>query len=200
MANLNSKLQKKVYESKKARDILDEEFTEFLPTKRNINEFFSLYNTQFYNIIPAVHKFFAKQSSQYVVDYINPKKLTERNLIDQINQTQIDIDSIEKFHTLFQNNTVLQRWAEGGTPLSEKNFFLIQSGKKREIMNTTLLQTIKDKFRKRSKQTKNWTINVQSSTLAGIPTGPRFEKEEDLFMSFYTINTGKELPTNTYTG
>ena len=63
-----------------------------------------------------------------------------------------------------------------------------------------LLQTIKDKFRKRSKQTKNWTINVQSSTLAGIPTGPRFEKEEELFMSFYTINTGKELPTNTYTG
>ena len=35
---INSKLQRKVYESKKARDILDEEFTEFGPTKRNINE------------------------------------------------------------------------------------------------------------------------------------------------------------------
>ena len=33
-----SNLQKKVYESKKARDILDEEFIEFAPKKRNINE------------------------------------------------------------------------------------------------------------------------------------------------------------------
>ena len=39
MANL----QKKVYESKKARDILDEEFVEFGPIKRSINEFFNIY-------------------------------------------------------------------------------------------------------------------------------------------------------------
>ena len=79
----NSKLKRKVYESKKARDILDEEFVEFGSTKRNINEFFNLYNTKFYNILERVHKFFSKQSLQYVVDYINPKILTQQDLIQQ---------------------------------------------------------------------------------------------------------------------
>ena len=45
--NYKIKLEKKVYESKKARDILDEEFTEFTNEKRNINEFFDIYNSNF---------------------------------------------------------------------------------------------------------------------------------------------------------
>ena len=190
---VNSKLKRKIYESKKARDILDEEFTEFGSIKRNINEFFNIYNTKFYNILRVVHKFFAQQSLQYVIDYINPKKLTEQNLIDQINQTQIDIDSIELFHPIFKNNTVLNMW---GT----ENYYLIQSGKGRQIIGTETLQKVKDSLRKSGKLKKNWTISVPTATINGIPSGPHIEKSEDIHISIYTINTGKELPSNIYSG
>ena len=49
-----------IYESKKERAILDEEFVEFGPIKRNINEFFNLYDTKFYDIAKRpTHKFFS---------------------------------------------------------------------------------------------------------------------------------------------
>lgn len=190
---ISSKLQRKIYESKKARDILDEEFTEFLPVKRNINEFFNLYNTKFYNILPAVHKFFSQQSLQYVIDYINPKKIAEQDLMNQINQTQIDIGSIELFHPLFPNNTVLNM---DGT----EKYYLIQSGKKRNIIGNGMLQKVKDRLRKSGKTKKNWTIIVPTATIQGISSGPHIEKIEDIIISIYTVNTGKELPSNIYTG
>jgi len=188
-----TKLQRKIYESKKARDILDEEFTEFLPLKRSTNEFFNLYNTKFYNISDKVHKFFSEQSLQYVIDYINPKKITEQDLISQINQTQIDIDSIELFHPVFTNNIVLNM---GGT----ENYYYIQSGKRRKIIGNEMLQKVKDSLRKRDKIKNNWTINVPSATISGIPLGPPIEEEEDIHISIYTINTGKELSSNIYIG
>tara|TARA_R110001592_G_scaffold1183_4_gene6981 strand:+ start:4821 stop:5396 length:576 start_codon:yes stop_codon:yes gene_type:complete len=190
---INSKLKRTIYESKKARDILDEEFVEFGPIKRSINEFFNIYNTKFYNILKIVHKFFAEQSLQYVIDYINPKKLTEMGLQEEIEKTQIEIDSIEKFHPIFQNNTVLNMY---GT----ENYYYIQSGKRRKIIGEELIQKVKDSLRKTNKSKKNWSINVPSATINGIPRGPRIEKEEDINISTYTTNTGKELPFNTYTG
>jgi hypothetical protein len=187
-------LQKKVYESKKARDILDEEFTEFLPIKRNINEFFNIYNSKFYKISRKVHKIFSEQSLKYVFDYINPKKITEQDLINQMEQTQIDIDSIERFHPIFTNNTtVLKMW---GTD----KYYLIQSGKRRHIKGPTALEQVKNNLRKTDKDERNWTIEVPSATIAGIPDGPAIEKEEDINIPIYTINTGKELPSNIYTG
>ena len=63
-----------------------------------------------------------------------------------------------------------------------------------------MLQKLKDILRKRNKITKNWTINVPSSTINGIPLGPPIEKTEDIHISIYTINTGKELPSNIYIG
>jgi len=194
----NLKLKRKVYESKKARDILDEEFTEFLPTKRNVNEFFNLYNSKFYSILKSVHKFFSEQSLKYVRDYINPKKIQEQELIKQVNQIRREIDSIEKFHPLFPNNVVLQKWTEPGTPDSEKDFYFLQSAKKRKIIGDTLLNKIKDNFRKGNQPTKQWTINVPISTINGIPSGPSIKTEKDIQLPIYNINTGKVLPPNIY--
>ena len=55
-------LQKSVYEAKKARDILDEEFTEFLPKKRSVSEFFNIYNSKFYQLLISTHDYFIKNS------------------------------------------------------------------------------------------------------------------------------------------
>jgi len=200
MTILNQKLQKKVYESKKARDILDEEFTEFLPIKRNINEFFSIYLSKFYNISNTVHNFFINMSLKYVINYINPKELQLLETQRQRDQMKIDIDSFEKFHPILPNNIVLVLMFDEGTPDSNKNFYLMQSGKKRKIKNLFLVNHIKDIFRKSGKVTNNWTINVNFNTLNGISSGPDIETKEDIKIPIYQINTGKELPSNIYTG
>jgi len=187
--------KKKVYESKKARDILDEEFVEFGPIKRNIDEFFNLYNTKFYDISKKpTHKFFSEESFKYVKDYINPKEIQKLELIKQIEQTQINIDSIEQFHPIFLNSSVLRTESGDGSNIK---YYLIQSGKRREI-HTNMVQKVKDYFRKTGQPKNIWTIGVPSSTIAGMPGGPDIEIEEDLETSIYTINTGKELPSNIY--
>jgi hypothetical protein len=184
-----SNLQKKVYESKKARDILDEEFIEFAPKKRNINEFFDIYRTKFYNIIEAIHSFFSEKSLQYVIDYINPKELQKIELERQKEQIQIDIDSIEKFHPLFENGRVLKNGSR---------YFLIQSGKKRRIRGNGTVEKVKALQRQTNKIDKNWAITVPTSTVNGITSGPDIHETEDVATTTYTINTGQELPSNIY--
>mgnify|MGYP003677842502 FL=1 len=89
MAKIDSKIKRKLYESKKARDILDEEFTEFLPIKRSVNEFFDIYFSKFYNISKTVHTFFSKMSLNYIKNYINPKEL-------QLQEKQRQKDQLDK--------------------------------------------------------------------------------------------------------
>ena len=54
MTRIDAKIKKEVYESKKARDLLDEEFTEFLPIKRSTEEFFNIYNSKLIYICVCV--------------------------------------------------------------------------------------------------------------------------------------------------
>jgi len=182
-------LKKEVYESKKAREVLDEEFTEFKPTKRTAKEFFNIYNTKFYNILESVHKFFMEQSLKYIVDYINPKVTQVQELIEENNNLKIDIDSVEHHHPIFPNQTVLRYW---------EYFYFMHSGKRRRIgidgKDTELLGKIKIILRKRGKSTKNWTITINEGIKNGIELGPDILKEEDILIHLYTINTGKELP------
>ena len=161
----NSKLKRKVYESKKARDILDEEFVEFGSTKRNINEFFNLYNSKFYNIIKKVHKFFAEESLQYVIDYINPKTITVKELQDQKLQLQIEIGSIEKFHPIFPNNIILS--TQGGDNI---NYFLIQSGKKRRIIKVNGNYCVfQNRYREHS-----WGIAIDYNVFYKLESGGKY--------------------------
>ena len=193
MATINTRLQKEVYESKRARDILDEEFTEFLPLKRSTNEFFNLYDSKFYDILISIHKFFSEQSLQYIIDYINPKQTTLDTLQDQLLNLQIEIDSIERFHPIFPNQTILNNMGV--------NWYLIQSGKRRQITggkNGEILKYIKDTYYK-GKTNKSWTIEVSSNTISNIPGGPTLYTKEDFLTPIYTINTGKILPSNIYT-
>jgi len=190
MANL----KKKIYESKKARDILDEEFIEFGPIKRNTNEFFNLYNTKFYDISEEVHKFFIEQSIEYVVDYINIKESIKNDLIQQKEQIQIDIDSIEQFHPIFPNDIILR--AESGDGLTIL-YYLMQSGKRRKI-NNNMVQKVKDFYRHKGKPKNLWTIKLPSAVIAGLPGGPQINTDEDLELPIYTINTRKDLPSNIY--
>ena len=57
MLNMFEKLRlnKKVYGKKEALEALDEEFTEFGPIKRNLSEFFNIYNTTYMSYISQIH-------------------------------------------------------------------------------------------------------------------------------------------------
>jgi len=197
--NYKIKLEKKVYESKKARDILDEEFTEFTNEKRNINEFFNIYNSKFYNINIDTHKFFSEKSLQYVIDYVNPKKLQVWELENQKERIQIEIDSMEQFHPIFSNNVVLTAGGDGSGDDSSYTYYLIQSGKRRRIMSMEMVNKVKGMFRQKG-QRKEWVNDIGSDVIGGIPGGPKIEKEEDITLPLYTINTGKTLPSNIYGG
>ena len=151
-------LKKEVYESKKARDVLDEEFTEFKPIKRTAKEFFNIYNTKFYNILKSVHKFFMEQSLKYIVDYINPKVTQVQELTEENINLKIDIDSVEHHHPIFPNQSVLRYW---------EYFYFMHSGKRRRIgidgKDTELLGKIKIMLRKGG---IDWNvfINLHSGT------------------------------------
>ena len=70
----NIVLNKTIYSSKGALEALDEEFVQFKPKNRNKNEFFNLYDTNFYEIDNDVHKYFIRKSQEYANDYINPRE------------------------------------------------------------------------------------------------------------------------------
>ena len=101
------KLDKDIYEAKEARDILDEEFKEFLPKQRNIQEFFDIYNNKFYSILNSTHEYFVNKSLAYILTWTNPLHSTIENLRIEIENAQIEIDSVERFHPIFPNRIVI---------------------------------------------------------------------------------------------
>ena len=191
---VNTKLQKRVYESKKARDILDDKFTEFRPKKRNVNEFFNIYNTKFYNILKATHDFFSFESLKHIKDYVNPKTLQVQALESLKKNLEIDINSLEYHHPIFPNNTILR--VEGDNIF----YYLIQSGKRRMIVNEEMINKVKNFLKQKNKNKNDWTIEVPAATIAQLKDGGIIKTNKDLEKSIYTINTGRELPSNIYIG
>tara|TARA_R110001583_G_scaffold186906_1_gene347869 strand:+ start:120 stop:680 length:561 start_codon:yes stop_codon:yes gene_type:complete len=181
MTRIDSKIKKDVYESKKARDILDEEFTEFLPIKRNIGEFFDIYNTKFYNISNETHAIFAQKSLDYIIQYVNPLTKILTTALDRLKNIQEDIDSIELFHPIYPNGTVLK--------LSNSSAkYIIQSGKKRKIETEALYKEIKQIQKETKTPDKEFWIQVNGG-LSNIPSSKPIKLSSDLLDSTYIINT-----------
>ena len=63
-----------------------------------------------------------------------------------------------------------------------------------------MVSKVKEFFRHKNKPLTQWTIVVPTNTINGIPGSSNIEKEEDLLLPIYTINTGKTLPSNIYIG
>ena len=181
MANIKSKIKKGVYESKKARDILDEEFTEFLPIKRNINEFFNIYIQKFYDISIKLHNLFVSKSLEYIIDYINPKEIVIQTLEEQIINVQEDIDSIELFHPIFPNGSILKLKGYSAK-------WLIQSGKKRKIETDALYKQIKVIQFQHGKPDDDFWIEMDGG-FSGIPNSKPIKTTLDITDPISVINT-----------
>lgn len=176
-------LNKKVYESKQARDFLDEEFIEFLPLKRNIKEFFDIYNKKFYSILTSTHKFFIENSLNYIKEWTNPKIITIENLRLDIANIDVDILSMEKFHPIFPNNIILKEASIAN--INNSDLVYMQSGTARFIQGNekeNIFNYLKAKHNNINQ------IIINTDILNNLKEGKPIEKIEDLNDSFYTLN------------
>ena len=181
-------------------DINFSELSDSLPKKDTANTFFDLYNRGFYDIKKRTHAIFINKSEDYTGDIINPRKAEINNLEEEIKRIQLQIDSEERKHPIFDNGTILMDKsynttyttgfggiAEGGRIGGPKYF--LQSGKKRRITdNYKVWRGIKNKFGLGTIQDEEIVIFISVVGLNAIPTGPPISSIRDVAKSTFEVN------------
>jgi hypothetical protein len=189
----NINLSKNIYEAKKARDILDEEFKEFLPKQRSIKEFFDIYNNKFYSILNSTHAYLVEKSLEYIITWTNPLHTVIENIKLEISNTQVEIDSVEKFHPLLPNRIVISPSQNTNfEELENDEIYYMMSGKARPIeglVKENLHGLIKARHRSQHLTNEEFIVYVDYSILEYIEKGKTIRTEADLADSFYDINT-----------
>ena len=200
--DLNITLQKKVYGLKDALEILDEEFNEFALKKYSISEFFNLYNKNFYEIEVDLHQDFIQRSGNYIYPegYKNPTLEEIEILQEQINSTQVEIDSTERHLPYIKNGLFVMSFAQNGTTNNStarikngESAYYIQSGKKRKIKNYQTYLNLKTKLRSKRDGSilipDNDLINfLHINTINKISDGPDINKQSDININILEIN------------
>jgi hypothetical protein len=200
--DLNITLQKKVYGLKDALEILDEEFNEFALKKYSTSEFFNLYNKNFYEIEVDLHRDFIQRSGNYIYPegYKNPTLEEIEILQEQINSTQVEIDSTERHLPYIKNGLFIMSFAENGNtnnPTARikngESVYYMQSGKKRKIKNYQTYLNLKTKLRSKRDGSilisDNNLINfLHIDTINKISNGPDLNKQSDININVLEIN------------
>jgi len=200
--DLNIVLQKKVYGLKDALEILDEEFNEFALKKYSISEFFNLYNKNFYEIEVDLHRDFIQRSGNYIYPegYKNPTLEEIEILQEQINSTQVEIDSTERHLPYIKNGLFIMSFAQNGTTNNStarikngESVYYIQSGRKRKIKNYQTYLNLKTKLRSKRDGSilipDNDLINfLHINTINKISDGPDINKQSDININILEIN------------
>ena len=200
--DLNITLQKKVYGLKDSLEILDEEFNEFALKKYSISEFFNLYNKNFYEIEVDLHQDFIQRSGNYIYPegYKNPTLEEIEILQEQINSTQVEIDSTERHLPYIKNGLFVMSFAQNGTTNNStarikngESAYYIQSGKKRKIKNYQTYLNLKTKLRSKRDGSilisDNDLINfLHINTINKISDGPDINKQSDININILEIN------------
>ena len=188
---------KKLYNHKEALESLDEEFREFFPKSYSIKSFFNLYNGLFYSLSRDTHQHLIDKSSNYAFpEGYNSRLMREiLDLLDQLKETQKNIDSVEREHNYFKNGIFLmdknyKNKVDSGILNSGGNIYYIQSSRKRNVTNEQTFQNIKSKTLKNQEDitNKNFIVFVNASTLDKIPNGPDINSLEDIYISSFEIN------------
>ncbi len=191
-----TEFKKKVYGDKAAREVLDEEFTEFIITPRTAEDFFELYNEYFHQIPlrdikgKDSHFHLIERSKDYIGDYINPLLRLITTLETQKEDIQNEIDNIEHSHPYLTNNSiVMDENYEGNETEGVK--FLIQSGKKRPILGEgdNLYLNIKNQLGFTNRPENEFIHYFSTPGLGMIPSGPNIEEPSDIFIETRFINT-----------
>ncbi len=198
-------LNKTIYSSKGALEALDEEFVQFKPKSRNKNEFFNLYDTNFYEIEPDTHKYFIRKSQEYADDYINPRERELEILKQRLEDLQFQIDSLEIIHPYFKNNIIIAKSSFKNTPedaINNGEVYFMHSGKKRKITSSNTYYTLKNTLnppgRDIEKTNSEFIVFIEDIAVYRILTGPDINTAEQAWIPFYEINTyGRSSITTT---
>ena len=192
-SDINLNIKKNFYEVKKAREILDEEFKEFTLRKRNVQEFFSIYNNKFYEILKDTHSFFMQNSLYYLKEWTNPREITIKGLETQLINVQYEIDSIEKYHPIIPNGVLLcthpnkDQWGYDNNIIDF--VYYIQSGKKRHLQNIEVFNELKFQTGNPEKTNREFLIKIDQSLKDSITTGKPISSIEDINDSDCIVNT-----------
>ncbi len=181
------KIDRKIYESLKTKEKINNEFTEFILKKYTIDEFFDLYQQLFYEIEKTgrlSHTTIVAKSTEYAGTPPNPKDQEILDLREQVKNIQFEIDSIPEEHPYLPNDmTVIQSRQEPSLR------YLMQSGRRRRIMSDNVFDLLKARAGY-SKATPNedFSVLLNADAIAGITPGPDINTQEDINIEIATIN------------
>ena len=198
---LQFKLNKTFYGSNEALKELDEEFIFFKPKGYTYKDFFKLYNKYFYDLHPDIHREFATKSINYAYPdgYENERQKEIRELKEQIEQTQEQIDSIENHHFFIRNTTMLmdsQFKNQANTKINEGGgVYFMHSNKKREITSYQAYTNIKTKLRNKLGHIpdEDFIVFLNTQTLNLIPNGPEINSIEDIYLDHIEVNNYSQI-------
>ncbi len=177
-------LSKTIYGKTNAKNILDEEFTEFLLQTKNYKEFFDLYDSFFYDIPKPTHESFIYESKNYLgYPFSVGKEEIVKELEKQLSFIQEQIDSIERHHPIYPNGSVI-----ASTNSSDNRKYLLQSNRKRLIINTEIFYLIKTRL-KITKPNSEFIIFIPSEGINEILDGPSITNPDEIFVGNEIINT-----------
>ena len=99
------RLNKKIYKNKDVENLLGNnmDFTSFKPKKPTSNNFFKLYNENFYTFSKQAHNYFIVQSKKYIGQVVNSRQGEIDNLNTELERLQLKLDSVDKEHPYFEN-------------------------------------------------------------------------------------------------
>ena len=193
-------LNKELYKYKDVMNLLDLSFSEFVPKPQSTNNFFKIYNENFYELPRKTHNNFIVKSENYAGKPDNPRHIEIENLKKGMELIQLEIDSMDKEHPYFSNGTILMHkdynkahvsgfgGINSGGQIRGPKYYM-HSGKKRRISDSyELWSKIKNRFGMSTLKDSDILLFLYPGGLDAIADGPRISRVKDLFISSYEVN------------
>ena len=198
----NIRLNKKAYNYKDVMNLLGDNmgFSEFKTKRPTSNNFFKLYNENFYDLPRTTHNNFIVESENYVGRPTNPRDSEIERLKEDIERINLEIDSMDREHPYFSNGTILmhkdynQSHVSGFGGISSGGLirgpkYYMHSGKKRRITDDySIWAKTKNRLGMVSLKDSDVIIFLWPGGLNAINDGPPIYRVQDLFISSYEVN------------
>ena len=181
------KIDRKIYESRKTKEKVNDKFTEFLLKKYTIDEFFDLYQQLFYEIEKKgrlSHTTIVAKSTEYAGTPPNPKDQEILDLREQVKNLQFEIDSIPEEHPYLPNDmTVIQSRSEPSLR------YLMQSGRRRQIKSDVVFDLLKSRAGySKSTPNEDFSVLLNADAISGILPGPDINTQEEINIEIASVN------------
>ena len=191
-------LKKSFYGIKNFTEKINIDFQEFLLDKTPISEFFDLYNRYFYELPKKAHNLLMVSSMN--CDYPNGYKSNRHVELDilrkQLDSIQKEIDSVEREHFFLKNDTFIISSENSNEEASNGAIYMMQSGKKRLILNNDIYKNLKSRKRGGDKEDQNFLVYLDNECIEGIKSGPDINSLEDANIDPFIINIYPVTPEN----